>query len=152
MTPKAAKRKTGFCRVYTILLTLVCTLALSVISHDPVRAENRNSRSRLVAPLTYQDFLLAGVMDSPTHTLMHSLLRLGYVYALMLQAIDLKLQSGDIGSNPSRADLLKARKVFSRLMQPFLVGYPVANTILGTTEAGLLLLQDQMDYSMLHSP
>lgn len=120
-----------------------------------IDAKNLNSRNRLVAPLASQDFLLAGIMDSPTHPLMHGMLRLGYVYALMLCAVDLKLKQLDSSqrhqsqSSPSRESLIKAKKVFSRLMQPMLVTYPVANHILGSTEAGLILIQKQIDYMML---
>lgn len=144
---------------FWLACSLMVVAALVLIMPQQSKAENHNSRTRLVSPLTPKDFLLAGIMDSPAHTLMHGMLRLGYVYALMLHAIDLKLQSDNSSPNtdansshgPSREELLKARKVFSRLIQPFLVGYPVANNILGTTEAGLLLLQQQMDYSMLRS-
>lgn len=144
-----------------LLCAVTMALLLALMTPHASQAKNRNSRTRLVAPLTPQDFLLAGIMDSPAHALMHGMLRLGYVYSLMLCAIDLKLQADNTDPNtyahtnghaaPSREELLKARKVFSRLIQPFLVGYPVANNILGTTEAGLLLLQQQIDYSMLRS-
>ncbi len=133
-----------FAFVYIFLITVF-------LSHfDCCRcAPHRNDDSHLNTLLTPLDFIFQRIVAVPNNAFLQQVLRFGYTHSLFLFAVNHRLAESKKMSLEEKKRLLAARAVFLKAVQPFLVAFPVINSVAGITDLFQVLDTERRDHQML---
>lgn len=133
--------------LFYIGLISVFVSVFSICRADP----HKNDDTHLTAPLTPLDFLYERVIAVPNNTFLQQLLRFACTQALFLFATTHQLAESNNLSPEKRKQLIQAKAVFTRAIQPFLVAFPVLNAMAGTTDLFQALDTERREHQILRS-
>lgn len=114
-----------------------------------VAQSQKNDDTHLVAVLDTMDLLLESVFALPNNACLQEMLRFGYIHAIFLLATQHKLGESKNISIAEKKELVAASKVFQKAIKPFLAGYPIANSMFGTTDLWQDLEEQRRTYQMM---
>ena len=109
----------------------------------------KNDDAHLVSVLDPMDFCLESIVAVPNNACLQQLLRFGYVQSIFLLATEHKLGESKNLSIAEKQALLVAKSTFQKALRPFLAGYPIANSMFGTTELWQELEEQRRTYQMM---
>jgi len=118
------------------------------ISQPSCAKIERNDNTHLVKEQNAMDFLSESFVNLPNNSCMQQILRFGYIHSVFLFAIEHRLGEIKELSNKERVALLHARSVFKQGLAPFLPGFPIANSVFGTTDLWQELEEKKRAYQM----
>jgi len=109
----------------------------------------KNDDSHLNTLLTPLDFVFQRIVAVPNNAFLQQVLRFGYTQSLFLFAVNHRLAELKRLPLEEKKRLLIARAVFSKAVEPFLVAFPVINSVAGTTDLFQVLDTERREYQML---
>ncbi len=112
-------------------------------------APHKNDDFHLNTLLTPLDFVFQRIVAAPNNAFLQQVLRFGYTHSLFLFAVNHRLAELKRLPLAEKKRLLAARDLFSKAVQPFLVAFPVINSIAGTTDLFQVLDTERREHQML---
>jgi hypothetical protein len=124
------------------------TIFLSIVSCCRC-APHKNDDYHLNIRLTPLDFIFQRIVAVPNNAFLQQVLRFGYTQSLFLFAVNHRLAELKRLPLEEKKRLLVARAIFSKAVEPFLVAFPVVNSVAGTTDLFEVLDTQRREYQML---
>ena len=112
-------------------------------------APHKNDDSHLNTLLTPLDFIFQRIVAVPNNAFLQQILRFGYTQSLFLFAVNHRLAELKRLPLAEKKSLLAARAIFSKAVKPFLVAFPVINSVAGTTDLFQVLDTERREHQML---